>query len=373
MAARRIRRCSSQTETPKRYRYTGKERDEETGLYYHGARYYAPWLGRWTSCDPAGLVDGLNLYVYAGANPVVRHDPSGLYGLEEANEDLARANRIISIMFPPAAIANGVANTLRDVAGHTRALVETESTGERVEAAKAVIEDFAPYSLLLRLGRLADPSVSGINAVAVADPTGVVSKTMQAIEEGKRAAAAQREPTDTGTKVRSGIDLGLAVLECADAAAQVVVAIAGFRTAGPVEAPPVRGQAQVRSTTVAQPPTLRPQAVTEPMPMAETPTLHGQTIAEPMPITEAPTLRGQTFTERIPLEGAPTERMSAPEAPQSARPVAVAAEPGPPPPSPPSGGRLPGQLNPVQMIQWTQAELIGLYAMYARMLRTFGK
>ena len=38
----------------KRYRYTGKERDEETGLYYHGARYYAPWLGRWTACDPVG-------------------------------------------------------------------------------------------------------------------------------------------------------------------------------------------------------------------------------------------------------------------------------------------------------------------------------
>ena len=33
----------------KRYRYTGKEKDEETGLYYHGARYYAPWLGRWTA------------------------------------------------------------------------------------------------------------------------------------------------------------------------------------------------------------------------------------------------------------------------------------------------------------------------------------
>ena len=45
----------SQTETPKRYRYTGKERDEESGLYYHGARYYAPWLGRWVSCDPKGL------------------------------------------------------------------------------------------------------------------------------------------------------------------------------------------------------------------------------------------------------------------------------------------------------------------------------
>lgn len=39
----------------KRYRYTGKERDEETGLHYHGARYYAAWLGRWTSPDPALL------------------------------------------------------------------------------------------------------------------------------------------------------------------------------------------------------------------------------------------------------------------------------------------------------------------------------
>ncbi len=36
----------------KRYRYTGKERDEESGLYYHGARYYIPWLGRWTASDP---------------------------------------------------------------------------------------------------------------------------------------------------------------------------------------------------------------------------------------------------------------------------------------------------------------------------------
>ena len=42
----------SQTETPKRYRYTGKERDEENGFYYHGARYFAPWLARWMSPDP---------------------------------------------------------------------------------------------------------------------------------------------------------------------------------------------------------------------------------------------------------------------------------------------------------------------------------
>jgi RHS repeat-associated protein len=62
----------------KRYRYTGKERDEETGFSYHGARYYAPWLGRWVSCDPSGLSGGLNLYQYAGACPTYFVDPSGL-------------------------------------------------------------------------------------------------------------------------------------------------------------------------------------------------------------------------------------------------------------------------------------------------------
>jgi RHS repeat-associated protein len=62
----------------KRYRYTGKERDDESGLNYHSARYYAPWLCRWTTCDPAGLVDGLNVFVYAKNSPTTRSDPSGL-------------------------------------------------------------------------------------------------------------------------------------------------------------------------------------------------------------------------------------------------------------------------------------------------------
>ncbi|GAA1704211.1 hypothetical protein GCM10009745_59660 [Kribbella yunnanensis] len=62
----------------KRYRFTGKERDAETGFYYHGARYYAPWLARWTIPDPAGLVDGPGRYSYARNNPVVLTDPNGL-------------------------------------------------------------------------------------------------------------------------------------------------------------------------------------------------------------------------------------------------------------------------------------------------------
>ena len=61
----------------KRHRFAGKERDDETGLNYHSARYYAPWLGRWTAADPTGLRDGVNPYRYAANRPTVLVDPQG--------------------------------------------------------------------------------------------------------------------------------------------------------------------------------------------------------------------------------------------------------------------------------------------------------
>jgi RHS repeat-associated protein len=62
----------------KRYRYTGMERDEESGLSYHTARYYATWLARWTSSDPIELAGGgPNLYCYASGDPVCRTDRHG--------------------------------------------------------------------------------------------------------------------------------------------------------------------------------------------------------------------------------------------------------------------------------------------------------
>ena len=74
------------------YRFTGKEIDEETGLYYYGARYLDPRYSRWLSADPAlseymsGSKTGmggaynsvnLNLYHYAGNNPIKYTDPDG--------------------------------------------------------------------------------------------------------------------------------------------------------------------------------------------------------------------------------------------------------------------------------------------------------
>ncbi len=70
----------------KRYRYSGKERDEESGMYYYGARYYLAWVCRWASCDPVDLekksVDNeiqnfTNMYSFTLLNPMIYYDPDG--------------------------------------------------------------------------------------------------------------------------------------------------------------------------------------------------------------------------------------------------------------------------------------------------------
>ena len=85
------------TQPPKRYRYLGRERDEETGLAYHGARYYAPWLGRWTSSDPAGLRDGVNTYTYVNGNPVNRIDLTGKFEISWKEALIGAAATVVVI------------------------------------------------------------------------------------------------------------------------------------------------------------------------------------------------------------------------------------------------------------------------------------
>lgn len=71
--------------TSNRYKFTGKERDAESGLDYFGARFYASTTGRFMSPDPSGLLfqkpedpQSWNLYAYARNNPLINVDPTGL-------------------------------------------------------------------------------------------------------------------------------------------------------------------------------------------------------------------------------------------------------------------------------------------------------
>lgn len=70
-------RSSSTDVSAKRYRYTGQEKDEETGLSYHRARYLLTWVGRWDGPDPSGLADGGNRFGYASSRPISASDTGG--------------------------------------------------------------------------------------------------------------------------------------------------------------------------------------------------------------------------------------------------------------------------------------------------------
>jgi RHS repeat-associated protein len=59
--------------------FTGRQLDEETGLYFYRARYYDPKIGRFLQRDSLGYVAGMNLYEYVGARPINNTDPTGLW------------------------------------------------------------------------------------------------------------------------------------------------------------------------------------------------------------------------------------------------------------------------------------------------------
>ncbi|TWB48962.1 polymorphic toxin-type HINT domain-containing protein [Nitrospirillum viridazoti] len=61
-----------------RFQYTGQVWLAEIQAYYYKARIYIPSLGKFAQADPSGYSAGMNLYAYAGGDPVNNTDPTGL-------------------------------------------------------------------------------------------------------------------------------------------------------------------------------------------------------------------------------------------------------------------------------------------------------
>jgi RHS repeat-associated protein len=69
------------------YKFNAKELDEQTGLYYYGARYYTPEVSIWLSVDPlADKSPFESPYTYCSNNPIIYIDPTGMYKLPTAEE-----------------------------------------------------------------------------------------------------------------------------------------------------------------------------------------------------------------------------------------------------------------------------------------------
>ena len=108
------------------YKFTAKELDEETGLYYYGARYLDPKYSKWISTDPAlgeyipkapideeakkynqnlpgmgGVFNHINgnLYHYAGNNPIKYTDPDGKFSIRyDTDGDLLATYKSFTMM-----------------------------------------------------------------------------------------------------------------------------------------------------------------------------------------------------------------------------------------------------------------------------------
>jgi RHS repeat-associated protein len=124
----------NQTDTPKRVRYSDKERDEETGLSYFGARYYAPWLGRWTACDPKPSASGGGSYTFVADNPIRLVDPDGRAECDTSNVDVKKLapindqlNDLVNQRIEAARKAVGIVPGKEPTIGQRFALVEKVS------------------------------------------------------------------------------------------------------------------------------------------------------------------------------------------------------------------------------------------------------
>jgi RHS repeat-associated protein len=80
--------------------FTGRQLDEETGLYFYRARYYDSVKGRFLQRDALEAFNGANLYCYAGNNPASFTDPFG-YSVEIAGTELKEGDKVYNAILGP--------------------------------------------------------------------------------------------------------------------------------------------------------------------------------------------------------------------------------------------------------------------------------
>ncbi|MCA9463715.1 MAG: RHS repeat-associated core domain-containing protein [Nitrospira sp.] len=87
------------------YKYTGKELDDSTGLYFYEARYYDAALGRFISPDTIvpdpGNPQDFNRYTYANNNPILYNDPTGHFGFKSIKKGFKKVSNFLKDKLGP--------------------------------------------------------------------------------------------------------------------------------------------------------------------------------------------------------------------------------------------------------------------------------
>jgi RHS repeat-associated protein len=144
--------------------YAGYRFDPETGFYHVRHRSYHPTLGRWTSRDPAGYVDGMNLYAYCQGEPADYSDPWGI-AATDANKDQSLWDKIYDDAVRPIGLKVEVHREERTFAMARARPYEHIATSCGVwrlsepQVERALVEDYHRRAVARREGAPPEPEV----------------------------------------------------------------------------------------------------------------------------------------------------------------------------------------------------------------------
>jgi RHS repeat-associated protein len=164
------------------------------GAYLARYRWYDPLLGRWLSRDPAGYVDGLNLYLYVAANPLVLIDPLGLLAEPCANPYIAGFRAYWSSIYENT--AKPVVDAAADYAEFGYAVATDDflgamETDHGQRAMEAMVTADSPLEAAVNYNvNYVKDAVTGTVKSAVETAKGIAEGDIDAIGEGLRTAGA---------------------------------------------------------------------------------------------------------------------------------------------------------------------------------------
>ena len=189
------------------YLFNAKEFDEETGLYYYGARYYDPRLSLWISTDPLQeKYPHINSYCYTANNPVLFVDPDGKAIVKGAVAAFKYAKRIWSVYkktgkLTPSNLKKAGLDEFLDIAGD----IQTIFTGDATTLDKVgAIADLIIGTDFNSKGKTTVSNLLGLTESTLGKEKGSLSGTKKALGIAKSKLGLDRTESLPKNKAKFG-------------------------------------------------------------------------------------------------------------------------------------------------------------------------